>query len=138
MKKNKQKDNYILIIIAISLLVLSGLMIFWFSNFESNLKTQSAKIIGKASLIIDFGNSEKRAFEGSIVEKETLADVLNQVAKAGKFSYKLDEKNNLAAIDNFKNDKNKFWRWYINNQKVDKPTNEIILKPGDKILMKYE
>ena len=67
MKKNKQKDNYILIIIAISLLVLSGLMIFWFSNFESNLKTQSAKIIGKASLIIDFGNSEKRAFEGIII-----------------------------------------------------------------------
>lgn len=50
----------------------------------------------------------------------------------------LDEKNNLAAIDSFTRNKNKSWHWYLNDKKIDKPLGEIILKFGDKILIKYD
>ncbi len=137
MDKKNTKNDYILITAAVLLLILSGFLVFWFSPGQFS-PLSASKIIGEASLTVDFGNGEKRAFEGSIIENETLVDVLNQAAKAGNFSYKLDEKNNLAAIDNFKSNKNKSWRWYLNDEQVNKPINEINLKSGDKILIKHE
>lgn len=133
-----KKNDLILILSAVSFLILSGFLIFQFSYLKSGLKTQSPKIIGRASLTIDFGNGEKRAFEGEIAEGETLVHALGQAAKAGNFSYKLDEKNNLAAIDDFSGGKNKSWFWYLNGEKISKPINEISLKSGDKILIKHE
>lgn len=138
MKKDSQKDDYILITAAILLLILSGSLVFRFSPGQFLPLSQSPKIIGEASLTVDFGNGEKRSFEGEIVENETLIDVLSQSAKAGNFSYKFDEKINLSVIDNFWSNENKSWRWYINNEKINEPINEISLKSGDKILIKYE
>lgn len=138
MKQNKQKNDRILIFTTILFLILSGILVFWSSSFESRPRTQSPQIIGKAVLTIDFGNDKKRAFEGDIIENETLIIALIQASRAGNFSYKLDDKNNLAAIENYASDKNKSWRWYLNDKKIDKPLNEIIAKDGDNILIKYE
>ncbi len=96
-----QKNDLILVLSAVSLLILSGFLVFRFSYFESGPKTQSPKIIGEASLTVDFGNGEKRVFRGEIVENENLLNVLSQAAKAGNLHYKLDGGNNVAAVENF-------------------------------------
>jgi len=119
-------------IVALLLAVLVGSLVFLYSGEEKQ------RIIGKAELIIDFGDGNKRAFEGEIVENETIVDALNQSSKIGNFSYKIDEKNNLSAINNFTGDKDKAWRWYLNDKKIDDLTNRVVLKSNDKILVKYE
>ncbi|MBI2446406.1 MAG: hypothetical protein HYV51_01115 [Parcubacteria group bacterium] len=137
MKKNKKKDDYILIISAVFLLILSGFLIFSFSSNRFFPPLPTANIIGEASLTIDFGNGERRAFKGEIVENENLMSVLNQAAKAGNLRYKLDEGNNVATIENFTANKTKTWQWHINGKKVEKPFYEIIVNPSDEILIKY-
>lgn len=135
-----KKNDFILMLAALLLLILSASAIFWFSGKrqDNNISQSAPKIIGKAVLTIDFGNDKKRAFEGEIINGETLFDALSQSSKAGNFSYQLDEKNNLAAIEDFIRNNNKSWHWYLNDKKIDKSLNEIILKSGDKILIKYE
>ncbi len=125
---------------ALLLLILSAGAVFWFSGDKqnNNISQSAPKIIGKAVLTIDFGNNKERNFEGEIIEGETLFDALNQASKVGNFSYQLDEKNNLAAIDSFTRNKNKSWHWYLNDKKIDKPLGEIILKSGDEILLQYK
>jgi hypothetical protein len=137
--KKKQKDDYVLMFSALLLLVISSFVILYFPGAkkpETNL-TQTPKIIGKAELVINFGDGKERNFEGEIIEGETLFDALDQASKAGNFSYKLDEKNNLAAIEDFIKNNNKSWHWYLNDKKINKPLGEIILKSSDKILIKY-
>ena len=137
--KNKQNDN-VLISITLILLIISSFVIVWFSGrnkHEANL-TQTPKIIGKSYLTIDFSNGQKRFFEGDIVNNETLVDVLIQASRAGNFSYKLDGKNNLAAVEKFIVNGKKSWHWYLNGKKIDKQLNEIIIKAEDRILIKYE
>jgi len=138
-----KKDDYILMIVAVLLLILIGSIATWFPSAKKqngDITTQSLepKIIGRAALTIDFSDGNKRNFEGEIIEGETLFDALNQTSKAGNFSYKLDEEDNLAAIDSFTRDKNKSWHWYLNDEKIDKPLGEIILKSGDEILLQYK
>ena len=141
MKKNmNKKDDYVLMLAALLLLILSAGTIFWFSgNRQSNNISPSApKIIGKAVLTIDFGDDRKRNFEGEIINGETLFDALNQASKAGNFSYQLDENNNLAAIDSFTRNKNKSLNLYLNGEKIDMRLNEVIIKDDDDILIKYD
>lgn len=140
MKKNmNKKDDYVLMLATLLLLVLSAGTIFWFSGNrrDSDVLPSAPKIIGKAVLTVDFSDGKERNFEGEIIKGETLLDALSQTSKAGNFSYKLDKNNNLAAIDSFTRNKNKSWHWYLNDKKIDKPLGEIILKSGDKILIKY-
>lgn len=141
MKKDNIKDDYILMTAAVLLLVISGAAIFWFSiKKESVVPVRQPKmeIIGSVVLTVDFRNGKKRSFEGDIIKGETPIDALIQASKAGNLYYKFDEKNGLAAIDNFVKNNEKSWHWYINDKKIDKPLNEIILKSGDRILIKYE
>jgi len=142
MKKDGQKNDYILITAAVLLLVISGAVVFWFSSqrMGRDLKiTQNApKIIGRAVLTINFGNGTKRAFEGDVVENETLLDALTLASKAGNFRYKLDKKMNLATIETFTATGERKWQWYINDKKINKPLSEVILNNADTILIKYE
>jgi len=141
MNKNmNKKSDYVLMLTALLLLILSAGAIFWFSGNrrDNDISQSTPKIIGRAALTIDFSDGNKRNFEGEIIEGETLFDALNQTSKAGNFSCKLDEEDNLAAIDSFTRNKNKSWYWYLNDKKIDKPLGEIILKSGDEILIKYE
>ena len=127
-----KKEEIVLMITALLLAALVGGLAFLYSGEEKQ------NIIGKAELMIDFGDGNKRAFEGEIVENETPVDALNQASKIGNFSYKIDEKNNLSAINNFTGDKDKTWQWYLNDKKMDSLIDGIVLKSNDKILVKYE
>ena len=136
-----QKNDWILILSAVLLLILSVGAIFLFSgNKRDNDVSRSStpKIIGEANLTVDFGDGERRAFEGSIIENETLIDVLNQAARAGEFSYKLNGKTDLASIGELADDGKKSWHWYLNGEKINKRPSEITVKPGSNILIKYE
>lgn len=116
-----KKEEIILMIVALLLAVLVGGLVFLYSGEEKQ------NIIGKAELTIDFGDGNKRAFEGEIVENETLIDALNQASKAGNFSSE-------EIILN----KDKSWHWYLNDEKMDNLTDRVVLKSNDKILVKYE
>jgi len=126
------KKEIILITTALLLLILIGGLAFLYSGEEKQ------NIIGKAELTIDFGNGNKRAFEGDIVENETPADALSQASKVGGFSYKIDEKSNLYAINNFADGKDKTWNLYLNDKKINGLVGGVVLKSNDKILVKYE
>ena len=117
---NKKKE-IILMIAALLLVALVGGLAFLYSGEERQ------NIIGKAELTIDFGDGNKRAFEGEIVENETPVDALNQASKAGNFSSE-------EIILN----KDKSWHWYLNDKKMGNLTDRVILKSNDKILVKYE
>lgn len=141
MEKENIKNDYILIIAAILLLILSVGVIFWVSSNRRNndiSRPSTPKIIGKAVLTINFGDNKKRSFEGEIISNETLIGVLIQASRAGNFSYKFDEKNNLAAVENFVKNGEKSWQWYLNGKKINKPLSDIIVKDGDNIFIKYE
>lgn len=139
MKKKTIKNDYILIIAAAFLLILGGFVIFRFSYFEPRPELPpSPQIIGRAILTVDFGNGTKRAFEGEIIDNETIIGILMQASKAGSFYYKLDDKYNLAAIESYANGKNKSWQWYLNDKKINNSPGETIIKSGDNILIKYE
>ena len=138
-KEQKNRD-YLLVLSAISLLIITGAVIIWTSSKKeptASIKQSKMEIIGSVVLTIDFGNGEKRSFEGKIIERETLFDALIQASKAGNFSYKLDEKSNLAAVESFVKNGAKSWHWYLNGKKISKPY-EISLHAGDKILIRYE
>ena len=136
--KKLSKKDFILIFSSILLIGAISFVVFKFSRQASQFLNPLPQIIGKAVLTIDFGNDKKRAFSGDIIEGENFIDVLAQAAKAGSFSYKLDDKNNLNAIESSVDDKNKSWQWYLNNEKIIKPPSEITPKNGDNILIKYE
>ena len=136
-KKKNIKDDYILVVAAVSLLILSGFLVFWFSSGHFFSSVSAPKIIGEASLTIDFSNGEERTFNGGVVENENLLNILNQAAKAGNLNYKLDGENNISAIEAFGANKTKTWQWYVNGKKTEKPFYEIIVRPNDEILVKY-
>jgi len=116
-----KKEEIILMIIALLLAALIGGLVFLYPDEERQ------NIIGEAELIIDFGDGNRRAFEGEIVENETPVDALNQASKAGNFSSE-------EIILN----KDKSWHWYLNDKKLGGLTDGVVLKSNDKILVKYE
>lgn len=138
-KKLIKKDNALmfsaLFILVISILIAWGF--FYINKYENN-PGRVLEIIGKATLTIYYGGSEKRFFEGEIVENETLADILKQASKAGNFSYVLDEKSNVIAINGLKNIGEKSWRLYINDKKISELSGKIIIKNNDNVFIKYE
>lgn len=135
----KISSDYFLMLSAALFLIATGVIVVWTYPKKEPVAANQSKmeIIGSIVLTVDFGNGRKRAFEGNIVKSETFFDALNQASKAGNFSYKLDEKNNLAAVESFVKNGEKSWSWYLNGKKIS-TANEIFLKNNDKILIKYE
>ncbi len=142
MNRSKKQNNndYFLMLSAVLLLIATGSVVGWFSIKKESIalvERPKFQIIGNVVFTIDFGSGKKRSFEGDIVKGEAPTDALSQASKAGSFSYKFDEKSNLAAVDNFTKNSDKSWRWYLNGEKISKPY-EISLHANDKILIKYE
>lgn len=140
-----QKKELLLISISVLLLVLIGFIVFKFSPGVSRFLNPSPQVIGKSTLTINFGNDKKRAFSGDVVLNENLLDVLTQASMAGNFSYKLNEKSEVVSVEgipledkNSLKNNNKYWQWYLNNEKIVESPGKINPRNGDSILLKYE
>lgn len=121
---------YLLSICAAILLLLG---IFYYYSFSPKLEINP----GEAVLIIDFGENNKRAFSGEVIEGMTVFDALLVSARAGNVSF--DFKNNsLKRIDWLFQENGKKWNVYFNRKKVEEDLNDILIKPGDKIELKLE
>lgn len=140
MAKKLIKNDDVLMFPALLILVISSFIVwdFFYINKYENNSSKAPEIIGKATLTIYSGGSEKRSFEGEIIENETLADILKQASEAGNFSYILDRKSNVIAVNDLKNSGKKSWRLYINDKKINELPGRIIIKNNDNVFIKYE
>lgn len=131
------KQHYYWSVILAVFFVAAGLIIYF--GFAPETKAPEGTRLGenKASLLIDFG-VKKRMFVGETVDNMTVLDALNFSADGNNVEYKLDNtKNYLAAVDGFAND-GKIWATYLNGIKQAKTINEIVVKAGDEVELKFE
>lgn len=117
-----------LIILIIILLVIIGAV--FYSLFKPKIGPN------EAALIINFGET-KRAFAGETIEGMTIADALFVSAQAGDFDFDLEE-GVLKRIGQFEEDATRKWNVYLNGRKVEDSLNEVLIKNGDKIELKFE
>lgn len=122
-------------VIAVGILILER-----FYSREPFLTTENS---GKeATLLIDF-DSEKRMFEGEVIEKMTVLDVLNASVNTGKIKlrYSVDTGNNtiVAEIDGHSASDGKNFSFYINGKETASANiNKIFVNPGDEIIVKLK
>lgn len=118
--------------------VVSGLIIYFgFSPGEVEAPISFSTQKDQTSLLIDFG-AKKRMFVGETISNMTVLDALNFSANGNNLEYKLDNaRNYLAAVDGFVNDGKK-WVVYLNSAKQTRAINEIIVKVGDEVELKFE
>lgn len=149
-------DSYSKILLAIA--VFSGLLGIWYVTYQDqnassefarlgvtqelllsrdSLRVSPSSIIGTVELQFDFGNGEKRRFEGSIVKGMTLLDTLYGAAEAGKIEIVING-NKLASIGGFKNEKTQTWSIYRNKKKISTNAWGVPVLDKDEVLLKYE
>jgi hypothetical protein len=96
-----------------------------------------------ATLFINF-ETEKRFFEGEVVQNMTILDVLNAAVPTGniKFNYAISDSGNVIVmeIDGHTNGTdNKYFNFYLNSKKIaTKDLNKEIVREGDKIEVRDE
>ena len=125
--------RYLLIIIAVLIILLVGFYYYFFLKpFSQPEKQEEEK---EAVLVIDFGE-RKRVFAGETIENMTFLDALLASAKAGNFSFNF-ERNVLKMIDQIEEGEKK-WNAYFNREKIDDYLDDVLIKPGDKLELKFE
>lgn len=149
-------DSYSKILLSIA--VISGLLGIWYvtdqdrrasSEFarlgvtqelllsRDSMRVPASSIIGTVELQFDFGNGERRRFEGSIVKGMTLLDTLYGAAEAGKIEVVING-NKLASIGGLKNEKSQAWSIYRNKKKISTNAWGVPVLDKDEVLLKYE
>lgn len=119
-------------------IIIIGFYTGFFKNPFNSFVSQS-----KARVEIDFGNS-KRAFEGEIIGGMSVLDAISASSRAGglEFNYALlDDQTDILRIDGLAEDglNGKTWNFYLNEEKIKKDEiHRIEVKPGDKILIRFE
>ena len=119
------------IILLIALLGVASFFKLSF-NFSDNSTPELA------TLFINF-ETEKRFFEGEVIDNMTMLDTLNAAVSIGKikFNYAIDKSSNVNVleIDGHTNGAgNKYFVFYLNSRKI--PTQDLNKKEvhgGDKI-----
>ena len=108
-----------------------------------NLKETESGGDGLATLAVNFDDI-KRTFEGEVTEDMTVLDALNMAMAAGKIelNYALDDENQtwvLEINDHLNRVGDKHFVFFINDKQINsKDLNKTELKPGDKVVIKYE
>lgn len=125
------------ILLTVFVVVAGFIVYFGFLPEEVGAPTGFLIKEDQASLLIDFG-VKKRMFVGETVDNMTVLDALNFSAGGNNIEYKLDNtRNYLATVDDFAND-GKIWTVYLNGAKQARAINEIIVKAGDEVELKFE
>ena len=123
----KNMKKLYLPIIIIILIVIGA--VFYFSSPEPKIYPN------EAALIINFGET-KRAFAGETIEGMTALDALLVSAEAGEFEF--DFKDNFLKRINHFEEGDKKWNVYFNEEKTEDSLSQILIKPKDKIELRFE
>lgn len=133
MKLNNFFKKTIFAQVLLLIVLLGVISLFKLSfNFSENSSPELA------TLIINF-ETEKRFFEGDVLDDMTMLDALNAAVSIGKikFNYAIDESSdvNVLEIDGHTNGVgNKYFIFYLNSQKVPvQDLNKTEIHGGDKI-----
>ncbi len=142
--KHLEESNLILLTLAL-LVVVGGLALYFSSQGAQEFQTlasEQKQIIGSVSVVFDFGKI-RREFMGDIYSDTTLYAVIWQAVKVGKMQIHADTEKKfghilLSGFNNQLNGKKGHWIFYVNSKRITGDINEILLKAGDKILVRYE
>lgn len=142
MKYKKLQTNFFkkpLFIQIILLIVLLGIISFFKPSFNLSDSNPS----GTATLFINL-ETEKRFFEGEVVEGMTILDALSMAVSVGKikFNFTIDESGNVNVLEidgHINGVSNKYFAFYLNSGKVDpEDLNKELIHNGDRIEIRNE
>ncbi|OHA08384.1 MAG: hypothetical protein A3B37_01620 [Candidatus Sungbacteria bacterium RIFCSPLOWO2_01_FULL_59_16] len=89
-------------------------------------------------LTIDFGNGTKRAFEGEAQVGMTALSALRASQEAGTFGVRTDDRGRVLEIAGIAAGGGREWRILLNGSPIQDLPGHVEIKPGDKILFRYE
>ena len=131
-------NKFYLPIVIVVFVIASALIIYY--GFAPDKGEWGGKLNfqhNDASLLIDFGDKQ-RMFVGDVVEDMTVLDALEFSSESSDLKYNFDPKmKNLAAIDSFSNN-GSMWNIYMNGSLMKKSPDEIKIKAGDAVELKFE
>ena len=87
---------------------------------------------------IDFGNGKKRAFEAEVASPLSAAEALRATQEVGKFTLKIGLNGEITEIDRVKAAGQKRWHWYLNGNPEERPILDVMVRGGDKVLVRYQ
>ena len=139
MAKLKKKSKYFIFKSRDFWLVIAVLVYGFYSGLFGDLINP---ISPPAYLEIDYG-SKKRAFEGDVSSDMFLLDALLAASRAGGFEIRyalLGDRADIMKIEGFTEDGlDGRWYFYLNQREVAADEiHKIKIKPGDRILAKFE
>lgn len=105
------------------MLVLVLIVVQIYLGQQSRLNNKSLPPVSESEMRVffDFGNDERRIFDGAVIERMSVFDALKQSAKAGQFNFEYifeREKVFIGAINGFSNQKNAVWKFYLNGKEI--------------------
>jgi hypothetical protein len=93
----------------------------------------------ETTVSIDYGNGKIRTFKGPLEENSKVWDAFQQAIVAGGINIEIVDNFVPRSIDGFENGAGgKHWNLYVNNVKQKFSPFEIQIKPGDKVVFKFE
>jgi hypothetical protein len=100
---------------------------------------QTNQVSKETTVFIDYGDGNIRKFEGLVSEETRVWDLFQQAIAVGGIEVEISDHFIPEKIDGFKNGTDgKDWSLYVNDVKQNFVPFEIIAKPGDEVLFRFE
>lgn len=106
-------------------------------DLEILLPSRSATENKYTLIEVDFGNGQKRYFQGQVGEYQyTFSEALDSAANNGKFSLTV-RNGDIAELAGIY-DSGGSWKVYLNGREQKAPVDKFIVSAGEKYVLKYE
>lgn len=111
----------------------------YYRDFQRYLSIpEMPRVLRRVRLTIDFSHGEKRAFEGTAGSGLTAVSALYAAGAAGGFESVLSSRGEVRSIAGFPNTALRRWKAYLNGAPLTDLPGHTDLKPGDRVLLRYE
>ena len=145
MAKLKKKSSCVICKSRDFWLVILVLVYGFYSGLFGDLINYSINGPGSSStarIEIDYG-AKRRAFEGDVLSDMSVLDALLAASRGGSFEVRyalLGDQADIMKIDDFTEDGlDGQWHFYLNQKEIRADEiHKVKIKPGDKILAKFE
>ena len=148
LEENKKRDSKVYLGVAVAAFLGAVILIFsWNNSFYSDMYSYYASVppsagvskpAAKGRIGVDFGNGERRAFEGRLYTGMTILAALREAEQVGNFKTQTDERGKIVGIAGVKNNGRKNWRMYVNSIPVSEFPGRMDIKSGDNVIFRYE